>query len=63
MTSKYIKVFWHDHKPSDDNNGLIYGIERIDIETDLNDDYIEWFKTKEERDKMFNSLTKEGGDN
>ena len=35
--------------------------EEVNMTKDI--DYREWFKTKEERDKMFNNLTKEGGDN
>ena len=43
---KYFKVFWYDHKPTDDNNGFIYGIE------DDSGNYVEWFKTEEERDSV-----------
>jgi hypothetical protein len=26
MKIEYHKVFWYDHKPTDDNNGLVYGV-------------------------------------
>ena len=46
------KTYWYDLKPSDDNKGFIYGINYID-----NDEIIEcmWFKTKQERNKHFES--------
>ena len=46
------KTYWYDLKPSDDNKGFIYGINYID-----NDEIIEceWFKTKQERNKRFES--------
>ena len=50
---KYYKVYWFDHKPSDNNNGLIYGIES------LSGDYIEWFETKQERNKALSEIKKE----
>ena len=53
---EYFKVFWYDHKPTDDNNGLIYGIE------DDSGDYVEWFKTEEERNlelQLIKELIKE----
>jgi hypothetical protein len=42
------KTDWYDLKPSDNNDGFIYGINYID-----NDEIIEckWFKTKQERNK------------
>jgi hypothetical protein len=42
------KTYWYDLKPSDNNDGFIYGINYID-----NDEIIEckWFKTKQERNK------------
>jgi hypothetical protein len=42
------KTYWYDLKPSDDNDGFVYGINYID-----NDEIIEckWFKTKQERNK------------
>jgi hypothetical protein len=47
-TMKKEKTYWYDLKPSDDNDGFIYGINYID-----NDEIIEckWFKTKQERNK------------
>ena len=50
---KYYKVYWFDHKPSDNNNGLIYGIES------LSGDYIEWFETKQERNKALSEIKTE----
>lgn len=46
------KTYWYDLKPSDDNKGFIFGINYID-----NDEIIEcrWFKTKQERNKHFES--------
>ena len=55
MKIEYHKVFWHDHKPSDDNNGLVYGVSGDD---DVENFYIEWFKTEEERNiKLFLKIT------
>jgi len=45
------KVYWYDHKPNDDNNGLHYGLEIWDEELD---DYlveIFWYKSEERRDR------------
>ena len=39
---------WRDLKMSDDNDGYIYGIEETDL---IPPDYIEWFKTKKERNQ------------
>lgn len=46
------KTYWYDLKPSDDNKGFIFGINYID-----NDEIVEceWFKTKQERNKHFES--------
>ncbi len=43
------KTYWHDHKPSDNNNGYIYGINYIE-----NGEIIDcqWFKTMEERNNQ-----------
>ncbi|MAF51053.1 MAG: hypothetical protein CMH64_03085 [Nanoarchaeota archaeon] len=51
--TKYSKVYWYDHKPTDDNNGLVYGVSGDD---DVENFYIEWFKTEEERNLKFNIL-------
>jgi len=53
MKIEYHKVFWYDHKPTDDNNGLVYGVSGDD---DVENFYIEWFKTEEERNLKFNIL-------
>ena len=41
------KVYWFDHKPTDDNDGYIYGLQYL-----YNDEvmYCKWYKTEEERD-------------
>ena len=42
------KVYWYDHKPTDDNNGYIYGIEWFyDTEEVV---HVDWYKTEKERD-------------
>jgi hypothetical protein len=52
------KTYWYDLKPSDNNDGFIYGINYID-----NDEVIEceWFKTKQERNKKMENITDEDG--
>ena len=49
MVSKE-KVYWFDHKPTDDNDGYIYGLQYL-----FNDDvmYCQWYKTEEERDTNY----------
>ena len=41
------KAYWFDHKPSDDNDGYIYGIHYLD-----NDEIVhcEWYKDQDSRD-------------
>ena len=72
MNYKYIKVHWEteeldryyrkNHYPEKvwkNNEGMPFGIYLIN-EDDLGSiDYVEWFRTEEERDKEFNKLTKE----
>ena len=36
----------------DNNNGYRYGIYELDDDGEIVNDYVEWFKTKEERDKV-----------
>ena len=51
------KAYWFDHKPSDNNEGYIYGIRYIDNEYSEYDGgeivEREWFKTKAERNHRF----------
>jgi len=50
---KLNKVYWYDHKPTDNNEGLHYGLEIWDDELE---DYlvdIFWYKSEEKRDKEF----------
>ena len=72
MKHKYIKVHWEteeldryyrkNHYPEKvwkNNEGMPFGIYLIN-EDDLGSiDYVEWFRTEEERDKEFNKLIKE----
>ena len=72
MKYKQIKVHWEteeldsyyrkNHYPEKvwkDNEGMPFGIYLIN-EDDLGSiDYVEWFRTEEERDKEFNKLIKE----
>ena len=72
MNYKYIKVHWEteeldryyrkNHYPEKvwkNNEGMPFGIYLIN-EDDLGSiDYVEWFRTEEERDKEFNKLIKE----
>ena len=72
MNYKYIKVHWEteeldryyrkNHYPEKvwkDNEGMPFGIYLIN-EDDLGSiDYVEWFRTEEERNKEFNKLIKE----
>ena len=72
MNYKYIKVHWEteeldryyrkNHYPEKvwkNNEGMPFGIYLIN-EDDLGSiDYVEWFRTEEERDKKFNKLIKE----
>jgi len=51
---KVILVDWYEHKPTDDNEGYIYGLEEA---VEYSPDYIEWFKTEKEREDM---IEKEG---
>lgn len=45
------KVYWFDHKPTDDNDGYIYGVICFD---DYSGEvvHIDWYKTEEARDKI-----------
>jgi len=47
------KVYWYDHKPYDDNEGLHYGFEIWDYESNDEGDLVEifWYKSEEKRDK------------
>ena len=49
MSDKKEKTYWYDHKPSDNNNGYIYGINYIE-DGEIID--CQWFKTMEERDNQ-----------
>lgn len=49
------KADWYAHKPSDDNKGYIYGIYYIQGEEI---EEVEWFKSKTERDKEFQRISK-----
>ena len=42
------KVYWFDHKPTDDNNGYIYGITWFDDTEEVV--HVDWYKTEKERD-------------
>ena len=46
------KVYWYDHKPIDDNNGYIYGIEYQENPPD-GEVSVEWYKTEKMRDQIF----------
>ena len=72
MKHKYVKVHWEteelDRKYKDngypekvwkDNEGMPFGIYLIDEDDFGSIDYVEWFRTEEERDKEFNELIKE----
>ena len=72
MKYKYIKVHWeteeldrhyrkngHPEKVWKDNEGMPFGIYLIDEDDFGSIDYVEWFRTEEERDKEFNELIKE----
>ena len=53
---KIEKAYWLDHKPTDNNNGYLYGIYYIDNESDFDPTEIvhtEWFKTRQERDQKY----------
>jgi len=47
-----IKVNWSEHKPTDDNNGFIFGVQ----DSDDFPNFVQWFKTEKERDYFLNSL-------
>ena len=53
MNPIYHKTYWYDHRPNDDNNGLVYGIE------DDSGDYVEWFATKKERNAELKRIRRE----
>ena len=58
---KIEKAFWLDHKPTDNNNGYLYGIYYIDNEDKTDPTEIvhtEWFKTKKKRDSLFDKEIK-----
>ena len=72
MKYKYIKVHWEteeldryyrkNHYPEKvwkDNEGMPFGIYLINEDDFGSIDYVEWFRTEEERDKEFNKLIKE----
>ena len=72
MRQKYVKVHWEteeldryyrkNHYPEKvwkDNEGMPFGIYLIDEDDFGSIDYVEWFRTEEERDKEFNELIKE----
>ena len=72
MRQKYVKVHWEteeldryyrkNHYPEKvwkDNEGMPFGIYLIDEDDFGSIDYVEWFRTEEERDKEFNKLIKE----
>ena len=72
MRQKYVKVHWEteeldryyrkNHYPEKvwkDNEGMPFGIYLIDEDDFSSIDYVEWFRTEEERDKEFNELIKE----
>ena len=72
MRQKYVKVHWEteeldryyrkNHYPEKvwkDNEGMQFGIYLIDEDDFGSIDYVEWFRTEEERDKEFNELIKE----
>jgi hypothetical protein len=48
------KAFWYDHKPNDNNDGYIYGINYIE-DGEIID--CQWFKTIKERN---NKMKEEG---
>lgn len=52
---KIEKAYWYAHKPNDDNKGYIYGIYYIQGEEI---EEVEWFKSKTERDKEFQRISK-----
>jgi hypothetical protein len=49
------KAYWLDHKPTDNNNGFLYGIYYVNTEGEDEIEIVntEWFKTKKERDELF----------
>jgi len=47
------KVYWYDHKPSDDNKGFIYGIYYFENQFEIID--WKWFKTEKERDLEYDT--------
>ena len=72
MKDKFIKVHWEteeldryyrkNHYPEKvwkDNEGMPFGIYLINEDDFGSIDYVEWFRTEEERDKEFNKLIKE----
>tara|TARA_Y100000401_G_scaffold64904_1_gene51712 strand:- start:23 stop:247 length:225 start_codon:yes stop_codon:yes gene_type:complete len=72
MRQKYVKVHWEteeldryyrkNHYPEKvwkDNEGMPFGIYLIDEDDFGSIDYVEWFRTEEERDKEFNESIKE----
>ena len=72
MRQKYVKVHWEteeldryyrkNHYPEKvwkDNEGMPFGIYLIDEDDFGSIDYVEWFRTEEERDKEFNKWNKE----
>jgi len=59
----YLKVNWYEEKLDDfyetdkDNNGYVHGIYYYeDIENNIFPESLEWFKTEQERDEIFNKL-------
>ena len=45
------RVYWFDHKPTDNNNGYIYGITWFDDTGEVM--HVEWYKTIRKRDWYF----------
>ena len=60
MDMKIAKVYWQDHKPIDNNNGYIYGIEYQENPPD-GEVSVEWYKTEKARDQMFVEYKKRWG--
>ena len=54
------KAYWLDHKPTDNNNGYLYGIYYIHNEGDDQIEIVhtEWFKTKKKRNRLFRKEAK-----
>ena len=55
------KVYWFDHKPTDDNDGYIYGITWFDDTEEVV--HVDWYKTEEARDKIMEETNEQIGTN